>query len=222
MDELAGRADLVARALPDYPPYGKRILLDNGWFRTLKRENVNLVTDAVAEVRPHSLVTAKGEEYAADVVVWATGFDVVHFVASMDVRGVGGGSLRDAWNDDDPRTYLGVSAPGFPNFFMLGGPHSFPGSGSFMYSMEVQMHYIRRLLTELANRGLRVASVREDVNDTYNDRIDALHARSVWTHTGTTTYYRNANGRVIFVNPFLMLDVWNMTREVDFDDYVTR
>ena len=219
--ELEGRDDLIAKALPDYPPYGKRILLDNGWFQTLKRDSVTLINEGVAEVRPDGLVTSDGVEHEVDVVIWATGFDVVHFVASMEVRGVGGRTLREAWRDDDPRTYLGVSAPGFPNFFMLGGPHSFPGSGSFMYFMEVQMRYIRRVLTELANRGLRVAAVREEVNEAYNERIDALHARSVWTHPGMTTYYRNARGRVVFVNPFLNLDYWTMTREVDLADYVT-
>ncbi len=220
-EELAGREDLLPKTLPRYPPYGKRILLDNGWFRTLKRENVSLVTERVTEVRPQSLVASDGEEREFDVVIWATGFDVVHFVASVDVRGVGGRSLREAWNDDDPRSYLGVSSPGFPNFFMLGGPHSFPGSGSFMHFMEVQVRYIRRLLTELVNRGLSAVAVREDVNDAYNDRIDELHARSVWTHPGMTTYYRNAAGRVVFVNPFLNLDYWNMTSRADLENYVT-
>ena len=90
-----------------------------------------------------------------------------------------------------------------------------------MYFMEVQMRYIRRVLTELANRGLRVAAVREEVNEAYNERIDALHARSVWTHPGMTTYYRNARGRVVFVNPFLNLDYWTMTRGVGLAAYVT-
>ena len=222
IDQLSGRDDLVEKALPDYPPYGKRILLDNGWFRTLKRDNVTLMTDGVVEVKPNALVSSDGSEHDVDVVIWATGFDVVHFVASMEVRGVGGTSLKEAWHDDDPRTYLGVSTPGFPNFFLLGGPHSFPGSGSFMNSMEVQMRYIRRLMTEMVRRGLRAAAVRPEVNDAYNDLIDDMHARSVWTHPGMTTYYRNARGRVIFINPFLSLDNWNMTREARLEDYVTQ
>ena len=88
-------------------------------------------------------------------MIWATGFDVARFVGSFEVVGVGGETLRDFWEDDNPRAYLGVSVPGFPNFFMLGGPNSFPGSGSFMYFMEVQMRYIRRLLTEQFRRRVR-------------------------------------------------------------------
>ena len=45
--ELGDRSDLLEACLPDYPPYVKRPLLDNGWFRTVAREDVELVTEAV-------------------------------------------------------------------------------------------------------------------------------------------------------------------------------
>lgn len=218
-DELHGRPDLIARCLPDYPPYGKRILLDNGWYRMLRRENVVLVNSGVAEVTATGVVAGSGERYPVDVIVWATGFDTARFVASFEVRGVDGTTLREAWNDDDPQAYLGVSVPGFPNFFMLGGPNSFPGSGSFMYFMELQMRYIRRLLTEMFRGGVAAAAARADITDAYNERIDELHQHMVWTHPGMTTYYRNRHGRVVFAMPFLNVDFWEMTRHANLDDY---
>ncbi len=219
---LKGRPDLIEKALPDYPPFGKRILLDNGWFETIRRDNVTLVTERVNEVTPTGLIDSAGDELEADVIVWATGFYAARFVSSLDVRGVGGIQLREVWDDDDPRAFLGVSVPGFPNFFMLGGPNSFPGSGSFMYFMEVQMRYIRSLLTQMLELGITAVDATEQVNDAYNELVDSTHARTVWTHPGMQTYYRNSRGRVVFVMPFLNVEYWNMTKNVDLADYTHR
>jgi 4-hydroxyacetophenone monooxygenase len=220
--QLKGRPDLIAKTLPDYPPFGKRILLDNGWFKTIQRDNVTLVTERVTEVTRDGLIDSAGDEYEADVIVWATGFYAARFVSSLDVRGLDGIELREVWNDDDPRAFLGVSVPGFPNFFMLGGPNSFPGSGSFMYFMEVQMRYIRKLLTQMLDSGITAVDATKQVNDTYNELVDSTHARTVWTHPGMQTYYRNSRGRVVFVMPFLNVEYWNMTKDVDLADYTHR
>ena len=221
-NELGSHQDLFDKALPDYPPFGKRILLDNGWFQTLRRKNVTLVAEAVSEVRENSIVGASGEAYDADIVIWATGFDVARFVSSLEVRGVGGVSLRQVWNDDDPRAYLGISVPGFPNFLMLGGPHSFPGSGSFMFFMEVQMRYIRQLLEQMFEKGIAAVDAREEANDNYNELVDERHAQTVWTHPGMSTYFKNSKGRVVFVMPFLNVEYWDMVKKVNLDDYTLR
>jgi 4-hydroxyacetophenone monooxygenase len=221
-EQLRDRPDLISKALPDYPPFGKRILLDNGWFDTLRRDNVTLVTESVTGLTPDGLTDAAGGEHGADIIVWATGFDAARFVSSLDVRGADGIALRDVWEDDNPRAFLGVSVPGFPNFFMLGGPNSFPGSGSFMYFMEVQMRYIRNLLALMLERGITAVDATPQANDTYNELVDSMHARTVWTHPGMETYYRNSLGRVVYVMPFLNVEYWNMTKVVDLADYTLR
>ncbi|MDO9454804.1 NAD(P)/FAD-dependent oxidoreductase [Nocardioides sp.] len=219
---LEDRPDLVEKTLPDYPPFGKRILLDNGWFDTIQRDDVDLVTEYVTAVTPTGVVDGAGTEHEVDVIIWATGFQAARFVSSMEVHGADGVGLRDFWDDDDPRAYLGVSVPGFPNFFMLGGPNSFPGSGSFMYFMEVQMRYIRGLLTEMLAGGVTAIDALPEANDTYNALVDDTHARTVWTHPGMRTYYRNSQGRVVFVMPFLNVEYWNMTKDVDLHRYTLR
>jgi 4-hydroxyacetophenone monooxygenase len=220
--QLKGREDLLDVVMPDYPPFGKRILLDNGWFSTLRRDDVTLVTDSVAAVDATGVITGSGEHLEADVIIWATGFQAARFVSSLEVRGLDGVSLHETWHDDDPRAYLGVSVPRFPNFFILGGPNSFPGSGSFMFFMEVQMRYIRRLMTEMFKRGIRALDASDEANDAYNELVDQTHAQTVWTHPGMSTYYRNSKGRVVFVMPFLNVEYWEMTNHVDLDKYQVR
>ncbi|GAA5063761.1 flavin-containing monooxygenase [Nocardia callitridis] len=221
-EQVGDRKDLLDKVIPDYPPFGKRILLDNGWYATLRKDNVDLIDRSVAAVRPEGLVDDQGVRTDVDVIVWATGFDAARFVSSMDVRGIGGLSLRQAWNDDDPKAYLGVSVPEFPNFFMLGGPNSFPGSGSFMFFMEVQMRYIRGLLTEMFRNGIKALDATTEANRAYNELVDATHARTVWTHRGMSTYYRNSHGRVVFVMPFLNVEYWQMTLRPDLENYTAR
>jgi 4-hydroxyacetophenone monooxygenase len=218
-DELGDRTDLFDKVLPSYPPYGKRILLDNGWYQALGKPNVTLVTEAVESVTATGVVTTSGGSHDVDVLVWATGFEASRFVSSLDVVGRGGLTLRQAWDGDDARAYLGVSVPRFPNFFMLGGPNSFPGSGSFMYFMEVQMRYIARLLTDMLRTGTPAIEVRQDVFDEYNDLVDRTSQLTVWAHPGTNTYFRNSRGRLVFVSPFRNVEYWTRARQSSIEDY---
>jgi 4-hydroxyacetophenone monooxygenase len=217
---LRNRPDLVEKVVPAYPPFGKRILLDNGWYDAIQRDNVTLVTEGAAEVRPGTVITTSGAEWADfDVLVWATGFDAARFLASMDVIGENGVTIREEWDDDNPRAYLGVSVPGFPNFFMLGGPNTFPGSGSFTYFNEIQMQYIRQLITQMRSQGIDALDVTRETYEHYNEKVDATHGRTVWTHPGMSTFFRNDHGRVVFLNPFLNVEFWHMTRTADLSEF---
>ena len=217
--KLEGRPDLIAKAVPDYPAFGKRILLDNGWYDALLRDNVELVTNGVTELDATGIVDSDGQHRDVDVIVWATGFQADHFLDSIDVHGEQGHRLREEWGADDPRAYLGVAVPHFPNFFMLGGPGSFPGSGSVMYVTEVQARYVREILRKMFTEGTTAVSVEANVNDEYNASMDALHDRTVWSHKGFSTYYRNSKGRVVFIMPFTNLEYWERVQDANLDDY---
>ena len=91
-----------------------------------------------------------------------------------------------------------------------------------MYVIELQMRYISRLLMALGSVGKRSLEVREEVCAEYNTAVQREHARSIWTHPGMTTYYRNERGRVVFVMPFLNIDYWHMTRHADLENYIVR
>ncbi len=219
-EQLAGHPDLLEKALPTYPPFGKRILLDTGWYAALKREDVELVTDRIERVEPGAVVTADGTRRELDVLVCATGFDAARFLAPMEIRGRSGRTLRDTWDDDDPRAYLGMTVPDFPNLFILYGPNTQAGhGGSLIGSAEVQVHHVLDLLAKLAAAGAAVAEVRTDVYERFGQEVDARHERMIWTHPGMDTYYRNRRGRVVVSTPFRVVDYWRMARTADLGDY---
>jgi 4-hydroxyacetophenone monooxygenase len=220
--ELGDRQDLLPDVLPGYPPFGKRMLMDNGWFRTMARENVHLVTAAVTEVLPDRVRTSAGTEHEADVLIWATGFDVLNFLVPMRIFGRGARELHDDWKGDDARAYLGTVAPGFPNFFCLYGPNTqFGHGGSLITVMERQMHYVMSVLGQMFEQGIAAVEVRQDVHDAYNATVDRLHEGMVWTHQGMETYYRNSRGRVVVNNPFRMVDFWQMVERADLEQYIS-
>jgi 4-hydroxyacetophenone monooxygenase len=211
--ELDGRPDLVEKALPGYPPFGKRMLLDNGWFRALRREHVELVTDGVAELTEDQVVTASGEKRPADIVVLATGFEAQRPTFPLVLKGRDGVTLRDAWNDDDGRAFLGVATPGFPNLFILYGPNSSLGhGGSFIFLAERTANYVTDLLCRMVDTDAGVVEIRADEWERYTQAVDEAHAKMIWTQPGFTTWYANSRGRVIANMPWRVVDFWKLTR----------
>jgi 4-hydroxyacetophenone monooxygenase len=219
--ELDGRPDLITKSLPDYPPFGKRMLLDNGWYRTIRRDNVDLVTEGVAEITPTGLRGDGGTAVDVDVIVLATGFHTHRYLWPMDLVGRAGRRLSDAWGDADAHAHLGITVPGFPNLFLTCGPGTVLGhGGSFITIAECQVRYIVDLLTTMARRGLRAVEVLPEVEAEFTRRYDAAHNRMVWTHPGMTNWYRNAAGRVVCTMPWRIVDYWRMTRHADLDEYL--
>jgi 4-hydroxyacetophenone monooxygenase len=216
--ELADRPDLIPEVLPDYPALGKRMLQDNGWFRTLLRDDVELVNERVARVEPHAVVTETGASYDADVIVLATGFQPNKFLWPMRITGRGV-VLHEEWGED-PRAYLGMTVPGFPNLFCMYGPNTNPVVGSVIFVLECQVDYIVRAIAAMLERGISTLECRREVHDAYNQSVDAEHEHLVWRHPRVHSYYNNDAGRVTTNMPWKLLDYWRMTRAPALDDFV--
>ncbi|WP_236901350.1 flavin-containing monooxygenase [Cupriavidus necator] len=223
--ELGERQELLADVLPDYPPFGKRMLMDNGWFRTATRDNVRIVNDGIQKIDGNAVITADGQRFEADILVVCTGFDAVNLLSSFRLIGRGGRNVRDHWDADGAQAYLGVATPGFPNFFMLAGPNTALGhGGSVVALLETQVQYVMSLLKAALNEnpaGFEI-EVRQDVHDRYNQRVQDAHARMIWTHQGMSNWYRNGKGRIVAPTPFRNDDYWHMTRTSGLADYIVR
>ena len=220
MQELDGRPDLIEKCLPDYPPYGKRILVDNNWYKTLRQDNVHLITSAVDHVTTTGIVDALGDEHEFDVIILATGFQAGNLLSPIDIRGVSGTPLRDVWGVDDPRAYLGITVPDYPNMFVLVGPNTFVAhGGSIIYQAECEMRYVTDCIRYMIENGISSVEVQQSVHDEYNERIDAEHDQLVWAHSGLHSWYRNSKGRVFSPMPWRFVDYWQMTHDFNESEY---
>jgi 4-hydroxyacetophenone monooxygenase len=219
-DQIGDDQDLLSKVIPDYPPYGKRVLLDCGWYQTLKRENVDLVTEPIRRILPHEVETADGRKHPVDTLILATGFDARNMLASIDVRGQNGANLRDLWGKEDARAYLGIGVPGFPNFFILYGPNTnYAHGGSMIFNAECQTRYVLSCLKHLFEAGGGALVCSQAAHDAYNDRIDEILKGMVWSHDSVKNWMTNAKGRVVTNSPWRLLDYWELTKEVTAGDW---
>lgn len=220
LSELEGRPDLIAKCMPTYPPYGKRILLDNNWFRTLRKPNVELVTENIDHITRDGIVSADGKLHPADVIVVSTGFKVSEMAAKLHITGRDGKSLADAWANDNPTAYLGLTVPDFPNLFVMLGPNTGPAhGGSVIFQAECQSRYISACLVQMIERDIAAIDVHAEAKDAYVREVDAEHEQMIWTHPGMSTYYRNKSGRVFSAMPWRFVDYWAMTHDPDLQQY---
>ena len=218
--ELAARPELIAACTPSYPPFGKRILLDNGWYRALVKPQTELITDRVVAIIPTGVRAEDGAERPADIIVYATGFDVTTMASRLNVHGRGGVNLTEVWADENPRAYLGIAVPGFPNFFMMGGPNTGLGhGGSAIFQAESQARYISGLLVQMVENGVAAVDIKPEPFERFVEHVDREHEQLIWTHPDVSTYYKNSKGRVVSVMPFRLVDYWNMTHEPRLSDF---
>ncbi|HXY93105.1 MAG TPA: hypothetical protein VEP49_11555, partial [Acidimicrobiia bacterium] len=198
---------------------GKRMLQDNGsWLRALQQPNVELISEGLTRLDATGIVAASAH-YPVDVIVYATGFHATKFLWPIEVIGRHGKRLSEVWGDE-PRAYLGITVPEFPNLFCLYGPNTNPVVGSVVFMLECQVDYVVRAIAGLLNGGYAAMECREDVHDAYNERVDAENEQMVWRHPKVHSYYNNRYGRVTTNSPWRLVDYWRMTREPDLDDFV--
>lgn len=219
--QAADAPQLADKVIPTYPLGGKRALLDNGhWIRSLKRENVELVTDPITEITETGVVTKDGAEHPADVLIYGTGFQASRFLWPMKIKGKGGADLHETWAGD-PRAYLGVTTPGFPNLFMIYGPNTnIVVNGSIIFFSECSVRYIIGCLELLAKTHAQTLEVKQSVHDEFNVKVDEGNKKMAWGAPQVTSWYKNEAGRVTQNWPFALVDYWRATLAPNPEDFV--
>jgi 4-hydroxyacetophenone monooxygenase len=218
-EQLGERQDLLPKCVPDFPIFGKRLIVDNTWYPTIARDNVDLVTEGIARITPDGVETVDGVLHEVDVIVVATGFKTNLFLWPMEVVGRSGTSLAERWGDY-PRAFQGTVVPDYPNLFTLYGPNTnIVHGGSIIYQVECQVHYVMQCVALMISQQLRSMEVREDVNDAYNEQVQKLSNNLAWGHAGVQSWYKNSQGKVVNNSPFSLQRFWEVTHDLSVDAY---
>lgn len=220
-----GREDLIAKLVPDYAPFSRRPVVDNGWYRALTRDNVTLVTEGIERLTETGIQTVDGKVHELDIIITATGFDIVKYLAPARIIGKGGIDLHESWEaGDGPRAYLGMMVPDFPNMFMLYGPNSQPVSGGTHVPVwyVIWAAYAARCMMRTLKEGKSSVAVKRESYQRYNDALDkeALKLVLMSAQGGMErNYYVNQRHNRLQVNaPWYSPDFHRMCTEIEWDD----
>ncbi len=184
--------ELRRKLTPSYHVACKRLVLADEFYDEIQKPNVELVTEGIDRVEPKGIVTKDGRLHELDVLVLATGFHALRYLWPMRIVGEHGRTLEEEWKGG-PKAYRTVAMPGFPNFYMLVGPHSPVGNYSLIAVAEEQTRYIIQLI-EMVKRGdFRAADPKVEATRRYNDDLRGAFKNTVWV-TGCQSWYIDESG----------------------------
>lgn len=209
--------ELREKVRPDYDIGCKRILPSNEWYPALGRDNVELVTEGVAEIKPRSIVADDGTEVEVDAIIYGTGFHVTDPPASRTIIGRGGRSLAQHWGET-MAAHAGSTVPEFPNLFMVIGPNTGLGHSSMVYMIESHVNYIVGALEQMSRRDAGVVEVTEQAYREFIAEIDRKMEGTIWS-SGCDSWYTDASGRNSTLWPDWTWKFRRRTRDFDSDAY---
>jgi cation diffusion facilitator CzcD-associated flavoprotein CzcO len=212
--------DLRRRLTPDYRMGCKRILLSNDYYPAMQQPNVELVMQAIAEIRPDAIVTTDAVERKVDCIILATGFAATDFLAPMKITGLSGRTLQQCWTNG-AEAHLGIAVAGFPNFFMLYGPNTNLGHNSIVYMIECQIRYVMACLKRLSRDDTRTIAVKDAAQARFNAKIQRRLRKTIWAK-GCTAWYLTAAGKNTANWPGYTFEFRWKTRSPKWSDYSIR
>ncbi|MCR6490801.1 NAD(P)/FAD-dependent oxidoreductase [Amycolatopsis sp. OK19-0408] len=217
IDRAIADPALRRKVTPDYTMGCKRVLISNDYYPALARDNVDVVTDGVREVREHSVVDAAGVEHEVDAIVYGTGFHVTDAFDDLEIVGRDGRNLGKEWATEGMRTHLGITVAGFPNLFFLLGPNTGLGHNSVVFMIEAQISYVAEALRLARGKAIEP---KPEVQERFNGDIQRKLAKGIWTRGGCKSWYLDAKGVNRTIWPGFTWRYWLDTRKVRREDFL--
>lgn len=161
---------------PKYPFGSKRPPSGHFYYETFNRPNVNLVDISRNDIGlfERGIRTSTNIEYEFDMIIFALGFDAgTGALNEIEIQGSQDKTLRERWAEK-LKTFAGVLVPGFPNMFIVCGPHLPAGNQPIM--LEIAVNWIGKTIRHMEKNTLAKIDVREKVVDAWSH-----HAEELWT-----------------------------------------
>ncbi|MBK1787097.1 flavin-containing monooxygenase [Prauserella cavernicola] len=172
--------------IPDDHYFGtKRVPCESGYFETFNQDNVDLVSikeNPIEEITETGIRTAQGD-IEVDMIVYATGFEAfTGALKRIDITGAGGRTLQQAWADG-PVTYLGVQVSGFPNLFIMGGPHGKGGHGNGPRCAERVLEWMAEFAERIFTEGIRRVEADPEAEREWSDEVQRRASSGLMAQT---------------------------------------
>lgn len=183
---------LRKKLTPDYLPGCKRLVMSMPFYSAIQKPNCSVVTEQIEAIEPKGVRTKDGQLHELDVLVLATGFDGFAFMRPMSMQGLNGLTLDAAWKKG-PQALRAMAIPGFPNFFMLIGPHSPIGNHSLIAIAETQTNYIMQCIEKYMQGDFDFIEAKQQAVDDFYTSVNEALPNTIWT-TGCQSWYLDDKG----------------------------
>ncbi|KAJ9623816.1 hypothetical protein H2204_011002 [Knufia peltigerae] len=220
-DRLKNKPELADRLIPKFGVGCRRQVLltpGKGYLEALCSDKVEVAFGSVARITKSGLVMQDGTTYEVDAIICATGFDT-SFKPRFPLIGSKGTDLRDIWKKE-PASYLSVTIPDFPNYFVIGGPNFTLANGVFLICLETTFKYVFQAIEKIQQEGIKsVVPKREAMND-FLEHKDSIMNDMVWTST-CRSWYKNGtvDGKVWGIWPGSSIHFIEIMAAPRWEDY---
>ena len=171
----------------------KRPALENGYFETFNRPNVDLVDISANPIRSisPSAIHLQAQEYPLQAIVMATGFDAMTgALMKIDICGLNGLRLKQKWSSG-PHNYLGLSINGFPNLFTITGPGSPSVLTNMMVAIEQHVEWISDCLQYMSQQGYDRIQASAEAEAEWVQHVNRVADETLYTNCNS--WYLGAN-----------------------------
>ena len=206
--------ETAAKLLPGYRLGCKRPTTSNGYLQSFNRKNVRLVTQPIARICAHGIVTDDQALHEVDTIILATGFLTTERgnAPSFEVVGSDGFEVGQVWQERGRQSYAGVSLHGFPNFFLTAGPYS--GGFNWFTMLDAHLRHIVACITECRARDAGRVEVKLNAHHRYMRHMWRRSENTVFKDASCATansYYIDSRGDASL--PFPHTPWWRVARE---------
>ena len=165
------------------------------------------------------MIDGNGVKHEADIIIYGTGFHVIDAFDYLDIKGKNGVDLATQFREEGVETYMGMTINGFPNLYFMLGPNTALGHNSVVFMIEQQTKFIIRMLDEMDRRGAISAEPTKAAQDEFNEEIQRLVEKGIWTQGGCTSWYLDSKGKNRTIWPKFTFQYWWETRKVNAPDF---
>ncbi|PGH26446.1 hypothetical protein AJ80_01944 [Polytolypa hystricis UAMH7299] len=217
MKEKLNNEFLEEKLIPEWHVGCRRLTPGVGYLESLGKENVKVVYGEINEVTEKGCLCDDGKEYPVDVLICATGFDTT-FKPRFPLIAPDGRNLQEVWKEE-PKSYLGLAAPGFPNYLIFLGPNCPIGNGPVLSAIESQADYMMKLIDRYQTENLATFSPKLDAVDDFIAYKDEFMKKTVWADQCRSWYKNSPEGPITALWPGSTLHYIEAMLDVRMQDW---
>ncbi|WEW56238.1 hypothetical protein PRK78_001677 [Emydomyces testavorans] len=216
--KLGDNSHLRSKIIPQNFNVGcRRPTPGNGYLEALVGPKTTCYTEPVAGITSKGVLTKDGTEVDVDVIICATGFDTT-FRPRFPIIGLDGKNIADRWAEA-AESYISVSIPNVPNYFMYNGPYSPLAQGSILPLHTLFSNHFIQIIKKMRKEHIRRLSPKESAMRDFVEHASLYLQRTAWADPCSSWFKQGKKDGNIVMWPGSRLAFFDLIKEPKFEDY---